>query len=205
MRPDEGGCADLRRSLTAHLKVVRRLTYTAPRSGAYAVSARRFSRDPRMRKGRFGRTPDGAAPDRPRLRGRVPGSRRYPVRRRDPTAGRPPPPALRSGHPSRAVRDHRFVDLGRNHPVSPGLPECEFLPLARATPKPSPRSTGRRVEGGVSWHDGGSASAPRGGEAIGRRGNSRLIGALTYDTYARAAAPSSHRPRPSRGPAGTRA
>lgn len=201
MRPDEGGCADLRRSLTAHLKVVRRLTYTVPRPGAYAVPARRFSRGPRTRKGRFGRAPDGAAPA-PRTRARV---TTLPRPRPAPGTGPSATHAFRPRRPPPAVRDRRFADLGRNHPVSPGLPECEFLPLARATPKPSPRSTGRRVEGGVSWHDGGSASAPRGGEAIGRRGNSRLIGALTYDTYARAAAPSSHRPRPSRGPAGTRA
>src|SRR3954452_8773687 len=43
MRPDEGGCADLRRSLTAHTKLVRSLPYdparrSCPRSGAAAVS-----------------------------------------------------------------------------------------------------------------------------------------------------------------------
>ena len=193
MRPDEYGCADLRRSLAAHLKVVRRLTYAparkrSPRAGAR--EARGCARDVSValagtrrpaRRARHGRDVTGSALA---------------------TAHRP---ATSHSRFRRPWPESAYGCLRHGGSDGPGLPECEFLPLAQATTKPPPHPTGRHDEGGVSWHTGGVRGALHGGQGIGHCGNSRLIGALTYDTYARAAAPASHGGRPPCGPSCTRA
>src|SRR5690606_16965627 len=52
-------------------------------------------------------------------------------------------------------------------PGAPVLPPGEFLPLARATTKPPSPSTGRRVEGGATWHTGGGRAHCTGAKETG--------------------------------------
>ena len=98
MRPDEGGCADLRRSLAAHTKVVRSGAYAPARRQGPHAGARRCQlagacdvsrRGPRSRRYRGRRR--RPAPTRPRRPGTV---RTRPARRAWP---RPPGPASAHG------------------------------------------------------------------------------------------------------------
>lgn len=194
MRPDEHGCADLRRSLAGHLKVVRRLTYAPARIRSPRAGARE---PPRCARG----LSDAVA---------APGGVRF-TRNAvtdEPTAS--PCAAAHRPSPGTFTPRHRWPEPSHRRPRrgragGPRLPECEFLPLARATTKQPPPSTGRHDECGVTWHTGAVRAHCTGAREMGTAATSRLIGALTYDTYARAAAPVSHGARPARRPAGTRA
>ncbi|NHI06897.1 hypothetical protein STPH2_2260 [Streptomyces sp. KO7888] len=151
--------------------------------------------------------------------------------RAPPACGTAPPPDA-PGHRAVAAAP---VDLGRNRPIRvaathghrppagsgqpaedtggsypgyhaarPMLPGSEISPGCRGSGKPGPSTTGRHGEPGVSWHTGGVRAHCTGPWNRARRQHS-AIGALSYDTYARAAALVSRGGDTSRGPACTRA
>ncbi len=233
MRPDEGGCADLRRSLTAHTKLVRSPTYAParsgrPRSGGVGRSrAQGAFRPPSRRSGAVrADAPTGAT-----LPGGPPGCGTAP------SPGTPPPRATPADP----------VDLGRNRPVraparpvrAPARPvratatRCHRRPARSGHPvKVSPggyrgyRAAGPHCREVKSRHgDGDRANRPSlpldataSPEFPGIRGEFErtargpwnraqrqhsAIGALSYDTYARTAALISHGDDVSRGPACT--
>lgn len=193
MRPDDHGCADLRRSHAAHRKVVRRLTYApacirSARAGARAPHGRARALSAALAAGggvRFTRNAVTAEPT-----GSAPG-----------TANRPSPGP---GAPAADGRN-RSADVSsmadRTAPDYRNVNSChwhEQLPNGRPLPLDD---TSRAELPGIRGMCGRTAR----GQDDGHCGNSRLIGALTYDTYARAAAPVTHGGGPARGPAGTRA
>ena len=129
MRHDEGGCADLRRSLTARTKPVRRLIYApprrrCPRPGATVV--RGCARGVSVALAPEGRYLTQRAA-RPR-RYRAPCLRRQPTRPRRPDTvrsprTRPPSPCRSPGHgldpdPYRHALSAGPADLGRNRLVA---------------------------------------------------------------------------------------
>lgn len=165
-------------------------------------------------------------PGRRRVRGEdlttvlgVPGTARCRrgTRTRPPALGRAEPVALPSAFPApapgRPPRGRNPVG-GPAGPVrgpgfrAPRLRKGEISPRHRRLRKPVPTTTGRHGAPGVSWHTGSARRTARGPPTTGHSGNLRelsAIGALSYDTYARAAAPVSCRGGAPRGPAGTRA
>lgn len=226
MRRDEGGCADLRRSLTARHKLVRSPTYAPacrPRPRAGLRGARGCARGV-FGRGRTGRTP----PDRAH-RGTRRRERGYRVCHRRAAPPRPGPlrlPAGRSRGPptlagtaSSARSPPAVITEGR---VPANRPRRR-TGATRSTARPGPRC--REVK---SRHCGGDrANRPplpldataspefpgirgecertaRGPGNRARRQHS-AIGALSYDTYARAAALISRGGDARRGPACTRA
>jgi hypothetical protein len=221
MRPDEGGCADLRRSRTARTKLVRSPTYAPARSRRPRAGVR----DPRGRKGRFGRCRAGGTPSE----GAGPRTRRYRVRRRRAAPPRLPPhptparapqarPTLAGTVPS--VRRPPTVIAQRHDPANPSRGRDGIAPgTARADPccreVKSRHAAGDRANRAPLPLDAGASPelpgirgecerTARGPWNRARRQHS-AIGALSYDTYARAAAPISREGDASRGPAGTRA
>ena len=156
MRPDEGGCADLRRSLTAHRKPVRIPAYgrdgrSRHRSYAGATSSRRCVRGvPVPGRHRLGIPPYGPSraarplPDRPRDGGRCRGGTS--------PAGAPPERPLQ----------------GAGSGAHGGARET--------TPGASP---GRRGECGVSGIRGRTTRTTRGRSVRNSFGSSRRIGALS--------------------------
>ncbi len=179
MRPDDHGCADLRRSHAAHRKVVRRLTYApacirSARAGARAPHGRARALSAALVAGggvRFTRNAVTAEPT-----GSAPGTANRP----SPPPEPPPPMAgtvpRTSPHGGPYGPDYRNVNSCHWH---------EQLPNGRPLPLDD---TSRAELPGIR----GCAGALHGGQDNGHCGNSRLIGALTYDTYARAAAPVTH-------------
>lgn len=221
MRPDEGGCADLRRSLTARTKLVRSPTYAPARSRCPRAGAR----DPRGRKGCFGRCRAGGAPSEWTCRR----TRRYRVRRRRAAPPRlPAHPGTARGPPARPTLAGTLPSVGRPPTVIaqrhvPANPSAERDGGAPDTARPDPccrevksrHAAGDRANRAPLPLDataspelpgirGECERTARGPWNRARRQHS-AIGALSYDTYARAAAPVSREGDASRGPAGTRA
>ena len=175
MRPDEGGCADLRRSLTAHTKLVRSPTYAParrPRPRAGVRGARGCARGvsvavapegrhpigPSMRSSMGATLPGvpsacGTAPQsaRPHHRGAVAGPADLGRNRLVGVAAtRCHRRGSRSGHPSqRSGRGYREYRTARRT-----LPGSEVSPLGGGSGKPAAATTGRHGEPGVSWHTG---------------------------------------------------
>lgn len=244
MRPDEGGCADLRRSLTARTKLVRSPTYAparTPRPRAGGHGAHECARGVSVAIGAAGTLSQKA---HRRARG-------YRVRLRRPAPARPPGPyreatadpaaagtARRAGHAPRtlagtassapdgrasaavATASHRRT-TGSGHPCRrtrraparcPSVPrrrgpgcrdvKSRHSPGDRTTRPPLPLDATASPE--FPGIRGECERDSRGPWKRGRRQDS-AIGALSYDTYARAAAPASRRGDTPRGPACTRA
>ncbi len=225
MRRDEGGCADLRRSLTAHHKLVRSPTYAParrPRPRAGVRGARGCARGVSAALASAGRHPIGRIPPE------------------STTATLPGAPQPCGTAPSRTAPARRAAaaeppDRGRNRPVDPAGTRCHRPGTGSGHPPktsrggyPSTARPGQRCREVKSRHSGrvranraplpldaaaspelpgirGSASALHGGHGIGHNGKHSSIGALSYDTYARAAAPVPRGARASCGPACTRA
>ncbi len=229
MRPDEGGCADLRRSGTAPTKLVRSPTYAParrprPRAGmrgaracARGVSAAVAAEEPRKAVTRSaastGASMGARLPGAPEACGTAPPST-APPRDRAP----PGTPALaetaRSAPPPPAVITERHVQANRHggrhgatrSTTRPG-PRCREVKSRhcdghRANRAPLPLDAGASPEfPGIRGECERTARGPRNPA---RRQHS-AIGALSYDTYARAAAPVSRGDHTPRGPACTRA
>ncbi|CAM5627289.1 hypothetical protein SFUMM280S_11461 [Streptomyces fumanus] len=118
---------------------------------------------------------------------------------------RRPRPAVITGRHDQATPHARASRRRRGARVRLRLPSCEISPHPPGSDEPAPSTTGRHGAPGVSWHTGGSASATHGGDGSGTAAELSAIGALSYDTYARAPAPAPHGDGTPRGPAGTRA
>jgi hypothetical protein len=229
MRPDEGGCADLRRSRTAHTKLVRSPTYAParrprPRAGVRAaracargVSAAVAAQVHRKAVTRSA-APPGASmgarlPGVPEACGTAPPCAGPPRGRASPGA-----PALaetaRSAPSPPAVITERHVQANRRGGRSgdtrstarPG-PRCREVKSRhcgghRANRAPLPLDAGASPE--FPGIRGECERTARGPWNRARRQHS-AIGALSYDTYARAAALISRGDHTPRGPACTRA
>lgn len=223
MRPDEGGCADLRRSLTAHTKLVRSPTYAPARSGrphSGGVGRSRAQgafRPPSRRSG-------GVRADAP-TGATLPGG--------PPGCGTAPPAGSPAPRPAPRRRPRTPSTLAGTALSAPPATRCHRRPARSGHPvKVSPRCyRGYRAAGPhcrevKSRHgDGDRANRPSlpldaaaSPEFPGIRGEFErtargpwnraqrqhsAIGALSYDTYARTAALISHGDAVSRGPACT--
>lgn len=172
MRPDEGGCADLRRSLTARTKLVRSPTYAParrarPRAGGVGPpDAQGAFRSLCHRRGatRSGASTDARLPGVPSACGTAPPPAGFRHREAVAEPGdlgrnrilrlvatRCHRRAPRSGHPTKgSPACYRGYRAAR-----PTLRGSEISPLWRAPGKPAPATTGRHGEPGVSWHTGG--------------------------------------------------
>lgn len=229
MRPDEGGCADLRRSLTAHTKLVRSPTYAParrPRPRAGVRGARGCARGVSVAVAPEGRHPIGPSVRSSSAHRWV---RRYRVCRRRAapprtlpvpvTAGRSlgpptlagtassasPPPAVIAEGRDQAIR-HSGREGATGSTARPGA-RCREVKsrhwgAARANRPPLPLDATASPE--FPGIRGKCERTARGPWNRAQRQHSS-IGALSYDTYARAAALISRGDNASCGPACTRA
>ncbi len=222
MRPDEGGCADLRKSHTAHTKSVRSYAYAPARrsstraagpgvvGGARGVSARNG-------RPRYARATTATLPGAPSSTGTGP-----------PSGDQTPYRHRTSGRTRLAVLSEESSPKTSTESARGGEPESSPRParyggVPRGTSRTGPGARRAAHGGAHKWH---TSRVPKpldsmtGAEFPESRGvrthctgadgsehdhTSRRIGALIHDTYARAAAPSSRGARAPGGPVRTRA